>query len=53
MLVVPILRAQALERKMVAGMAGLVEVHHPYMLDTADLLKPSWKSVTGRIIARY
>lgn len=53
MLVAPILRARARERKMVADTAGLAETHHPDMLDAADLLKSSWDSVAERTIARY
>ena len=53
MLDAPTLRAQAKERKMVAGTAGLVEGHHPHVRDAADLLKSAWDSVTEQTIARY
>lgn len=36
------LRAQAKERNMVAGTAGLAEGHYPYVRDAADLLKSAW-----------
>lgn len=47
------LRAQAKERKMARGVAGLAEGHHPHVLDAADLLKRAWDQVTQKTIARY
>ena len=47
------LRAQAKERKMVAGTMGLAEGHHPHMLDAADLLKLARDNITQKTIARY
>ena len=52
MLVADTLRAQAKERKMKAGTAGLAERHHPHVRDAAELLKKAWTSVTAQDIAR-
>lgn len=53
MLVAETLRAQAKERNMARGTAGLAEGHHPHMLDAADLLKLAWGQITQKTIARY
>ena len=50
--VAPTLRAQAKERKMTAGTAGLAEGHHPHVRGAADLLKAEWSSVSAAAIAR-
>lgn len=52
MLVAETLRAQAKERKMKPGTAGLAEGHHPHVRDFAELLKKAWASVTQQDIAR-
>jgi hypothetical protein len=52
MLVADTLRAQAKERKMKAGTAGLAEGHHPHVRDAAELLKKAWASVTTQDIVR-
>ena len=53
MIVASTLRAEAKEREMTSGIAGLAKVHHPHMLDAKDLLKSSWSSVTAQTIAMY
>ena len=52
MLVADTLRAQAKERKMKAGTAGLAEGHYPHVRDAAELLKKAWTSVTAQDIVR-
>ena len=52
MLDTPTLRAQAKERKMVAGTAKLAERYHPHSRDATDPLKSAWDSVTEQTIAR-
>lgn len=53
MLVASQLRAEAAERKMARGTAGLANGHHPHVSDAAELLKLSWGRVTTQTIARY
>ena len=46
------LRAQAKERKMAAGTAGLAEGHAAHVLDAAELLEAAWGDVSKDTIAR-
>ena len=52
MLDAPTRRAQAKERNMIAGTAGLAEGHHPHVWDAADLPRSALDSVTEQTIAR-
>ena len=47
------LRAQAKQRKMAAGAAGLGEGNHPHVRDAAELMKAAWGGVSAATIARY
>ena len=53
MLVAEQLRAEAKQKKMVKGTAGLAEGHHPHVLDAMELLYDAWILVTQTTIARY
>lgn len=46
------LRAQAKERKMAAGTAGLAEGHHADVGDATELLHAAWEDITADTIAR-
>ena len=47
------LRAQAQERKISAGTAGLGEYNHPYVRDAAELLKAACGGVSTATISKY
>lgn len=52
MLVASQLRAEARERNMPAGSAGLAGGFQPHILDAADILKQAWDEVSAEQIAR-
>ena len=47
------LRAQAKQRKMAAGTAGLGTGNHPHARHAAELMKAAWGGVSAATIARY